>query len=110
MSRSVAYSLLSVTADDALRNAMGDDVGYKAERQKSQSISTFITDITRELVNIICLKWQCIFLMLFHLFIRDVIGTGTKVFKVKLCVVVLEETRRRTAKEKNTYLNHTSTM
>ena len=56
MSRSIAYSVLSVTADDALRYAMGEDVGYKTERQKSHSVSTFTVDITRKLFNIILSK------------------------------------------------------
>jgi len=46
LSRSLAYSLLKVTAEDALRYTMGEDVGYK------QNTKTPCTEeITRELVK-----------------------------------------------------------
>ena len=48
MSRCVAYSVLSVTADDALRYAMGEDVGYKENA----------VNFMRELVNMFCLKFS----------------------------------------------------
>ena len=76
LSRSVAYSLLSVSADDALRYAMGDDVGYKTERQKSHSVSTFIINTALELVNIILSKMVKLFSVLFYLLIGDLIGTA----------------------------------
>ena len=58
LSRSVAYSLLSVTADDALRYAMGEDVGYKQNAKNHILFRLFscAVDITRELVNIFRLK------------------------------------------------------